>query len=387
MAAVVVGCGDEPTRAVDAGQAASPSADSSAGEVSAPTEGILNRAGSAVTGTPRGVFVYGGSERGQPLGGAVLIDPSSGEQQPLPEPPFEAPLAPHSVAASVDGDVFVFGETCQRRVEVDDTTTGCEPSGLAAAIYSLGDGSWRPVAVPEELIADSAPDRPWVVQSRGVTEGGGIVLDLIHEGNRATGQAPFWVYEIASDEWAHLEDPGVVVDDACVAGDDIVVVSSTPGENAVATDVTLTMRSVSGRGAWASGPSLRDVVWSYSPQVGCGDDFAVVYDSEAQVGGVDDLRAPSFLAAVGDGEPLAWQALPDVDQVLPGVEHWTGDRFLLVGLDGAALALDPEALTWTPVAAIQPITPDVDQLVQVGGLLVALDPRSPDPVTVGEVPE
>ncbi len=346
--------------------------------------GILGRRFPAAVGTPAGLFLYGGSEGVDPLGGAALVDPVTGAEAALPEPPFEVPLAAHSVAAYSGTQVFVLGELCAATVEIDDTTSGCEPGGLAAAVYSPAEQSWRSVGIPEELVAATDRERPWVSQLRGVTDDGLIVLDLILEGDRAAGQAPFWTFDPATDEWVHLDDPGVVVDDACVAGDRLVVNSSVPGENLVATDVSLSVLSLDDDAEWEQGPALDEVIWSYAPKMGCGDDFAVVYESEAQVGEDAELRAASFLTGTDPALGSDWMPLPDLGPTLPGVDVWTGQRLAIFGFGGGAVALDRTTDEWVPLADAPSVTADLDPPVVVGDLLVTLDPASPNGLDVGD---
>lgn len=374
LAAAAVACGDDSSSEVSAGQESSP--DSTA----VGTEGILGREFQAVAWTDSGLFVYGGRDPqidgGDPLGGAALVNAESGAVEALPEPPVPAPLATRSVAASTGADVLVFGELCESVAETEDTQL-CAPGGLAGAVYSLDEGAWRPVEVPPELVEASDPRRPWIVQLLGVTDGGRIVLDLTLEGQRAVGDTPFWTFDPTNDEWTQLSDPGVTVDEACLAGGRIAVSSSLVDDNFVYSDVTLNVLTVDeGASDWTQGSPLQETRWAERPHLYCGEDFGVVYGN-ADVGPRAAFR--QHLAAGEEWLPLE----PIPDTVTPYGSASTGESLVLFGLEIRAVELAADGEGWRPLD-LPPWRESVPP-VWTGDAFVIIDPSAEDGVSIAEV--
>ncbi len=361
-----VSCGeDDPPEVQTAGQAVESS--------QASNSEILERVGQITAWTDAGLFVYGGvDETRESVGGAALINPDTGALTSLPEP-FDFPIRRVGVAAPTVSGVFLLGQLCETTV-YEEESAYCEPGGLAAGILSLSDQTWNPVDIPEELHAGSRAD--WVTQLFGVTPSGTLVLEVATAGSRQIGDAPYWTFDPVTVEWVHLPDPGVVIDDACLAGEHLVVSASEVAEDGgTHGNVTLNILRADQPGAeWSALTTLSEIAWGSYPLVSCGGTFAVVYgftlDSPADVAFSQSVEPP--------GE---WEDLSPFPDFVVDHEVWTGDQLVLFDETGAALIFDGD--TWTPLDL--PRGPIGSDPVWTGEEFVVIDPTSDTGTSVGAV--
>jgi hypothetical protein len=351
---LAAGCGD------DAEPASSPPA---TGPGPAPTGILLDRTGQHVAWTGEGLFVHGGQDAGQvDLGGTALVDPVTAGVTALPDPPFAAPIASFGVTAAVGTEVVLIGEPCARRVEVDADTDVCEPGGLEAAVYSLEEGRWRSVELPDELLAQVSPDPELTIRLLGVTSDGRVVVEAPSGGRRQPGEAPFWTYRPDGDEWQQLDPVEVAAEQACLAGDQLVVSSSRLVDDST---IELTLGVLGPDGGWATSPTLTAELWG--PALLCGNDVVLVHSSAYDQG--------TFRLAF-DG-PGGWDELPSLpfDPGSPPVAIPAGDRLVLAPRDRTtALVLDPVAFTWGRITLGRWTWPT--RPVWTGDDLVVLDHRA-----------
>lgn len=337
---------------------------------------VLSRTGQITAWTDDGMFVYGGVDQTrESVGGAALIDPRTGSATSLPEP-FDVPIRRVGVAAPIEGGVMLVGELCERTV-YEEELAYCEPGGLVGAVMSLADRTWRSMEMPDELRA--GPRSSWIVELAGVTPSGSVVLRLVTEGVRAVGDAPFWVYRPGDDEWHRLPDLGIVPDDFCLAGDQLVLVTSeSSAAGGTRSNVRLHSFSVdSPRGSWLALRPLSSVDdWGAEPMVSCGGSFAVVHGYALSAG-----EGVAYSQAVQP--PGGWAELAPMPEIVVASEVWTGQELVLFGETGGAVALIDGA--WARVDV--PPWPVGSDPVWTGEQIAVIDQASDVGVALTEVPE
>lgn len=306
------------------------------------------------------LFVYGGnpvpSERDnaltvEPLNDAALIDPTSGDVDQLPDPPFERPLRVAPAAVAVDDEVVVVGQLC-RESESDDRA--CDAGAYRGAVYSVTDDDWREIDLPNHLKMISNGQSGAV----GTTSDGRAVLLLGgRDGFGALVNREIWTYSPAEDEWEQLPAPGSLIEGVCLAGDAVVVGSGLlPQTAAVAPGVPLAQTDPA-----SVGPKLAVLaldgearVWFPTEPAGmmpagdqasitCGDDL-VLFDD-----GAESLRV--FALGVDGG----WRTpAPKPGDDVHASRLWTGEEFLFLDANAPTLGYDPESDTWRGIERSAP---------------------------------
>jgi hypothetical protein len=307
--------------------------------------------------TDDGIFAYAqvGPEDDE-VGAAVLIDPDTGEVTSLPAPPFD-PLGGTAEIAAAGDAVFLLGSQCAERISGEDSAF-CVPGDVVGAVWSGGE--WHEAEIPDEIQAYAGTVEGErgrlmpVTRLVGVTSDGRLVFDIIPESYREVGDAPYWTYSPGGDEWVRLGDPGVVAEDACLAGDRLVMATAVETSTGIA-DVSLrTLDLADPTAVWVAGPPAPGLRLGLGPDVHCGDDFAVVV-------GLEELTPETsidqgFVAqrqAVGDVRSAPWEPLPELpeDYIGHGRAQWDGQGLVVVdGRSGQGLRLAADGTAWEPVA-------------------------------------
>jgi hypothetical protein len=303
--------------------------------------GILEGRGQMVTWTDEGLFVYGGqsNDRTAPYrSGAALVDPSTAAVTALPEPPFEAPLETGSEAATSGRHVLLIGRPFARRVTIDADTDECRPGGLAAAQFSLDDGSWETVELPGTLVEQLSPDPEQGVRVLGVTSDDRVVVEPTYGQALTPGESRTWTYRAADGEWAQLPPADTTVEQSCLAGDRLVVSSSRLVDESTV-ELTVGVLDLD-TGGWTASSPLTAVLWG--PALVCAQDVALVHSNSYDLG--------TFRLSL---DPMgSWEELPDLpDDAKFAHPVVAGDQVLLANRERpeAGLVLDPTAFTWERV--------------------------------------
>jgi hypothetical protein len=335
----VTACGDDGSSStVDAGQDASTA--------------FAERAGPGVGWTGDRLFVYGGNpptdgRRARALGDAALVDLASGQIESLPAPPVEAPIAFPEVAVTSD-HVVVLGLQCAERGEEGE----CYPATYGVVDFSLAEGAWRPVDLPEELISVAEG----LHNVAGTTSDGRVVFEL-GAFDAEFGFEEFWTYAPETGEWQQLPSPGVRVESLCMADDTLVVATSTahageevftptdprpPGGGEAYTDPQLVYLPLGeGEAGWTQTPPAPVEELEAPPSIGCGDDEAAVYDDIDQGVAIHPVGS----AASPDA---AWEVAPPAPAGFSNnLQVWTGEEIVwLDPISGEAAGLDPSSRQW-----------------------------------------
>ena len=326
---------------------------------------VSARVAPALAWTGERLFVYGGtvpldpSESVPPerLNDAYLIDTETGTAEQLPDPPFEHPLGVSAAAAGSEDWVTLVGTVCAE--ERRDSYSGeCEPGDYAAAALDLAERTWRTVDLPEELAIVRNGER----DTLGTDSSGDAIFVLgPMDPLGAVDQQSYWRFSPGEATWEELPRSGVRADDECLAGDRIVVATSsaiTDGEQAAGPDAQLP----GGGGESYVEPSLHILdlssespTWSESastdvgdlvnpPSVACATDAALIHDGTG-------AQATVYQPLSADGQ---WSEI--VDRPAESNHQtivWTGSQFLFIDStppeiagDGPSLSYDPVTSTW-----------------------------------------
>lgn len=374
----LVGCGDTKER-VTVGQ----SADGAAFSVE---DFLGDRQQASVAWTGEALFVYGGVEEGlapgvaPPLGDAMLVDPATGDGEVLDPPPFEFPLEQNNALAVVDGQAVLVGNVCRTRLQ--DSIGQCEPGDLAAASYSLPSGGWQELELPTEL--EDATNG--IASLVGTTTDGRVVLDLGPQGFREVESSPYWALDPTTGVWTQVPSSGVRVEDECIAGDELVVLTgsranagtvvASPMEESYAgvlVDPELRVLDLESAGPqWEATDPARGAAY-VDWELACGGDFALLHDGIGQLARVSGLV-----------EGSGWMTVPEVPERGNYSDAiWTGDLLLLITRDGIGYGFDATSDTWEQVEA--PLSDE--KAVWTGADLVALSPATESGIAVIEVSE
>lgn len=285
-------------------------------------------AGSAKAWTGDELVVYGGDAGiGRdtcPTAAGAAYDPSNGSWRRIADAPF-APLYQVQGLATPAG-VFVTGQPCSSQRTPEDSIPGCEPGGLAAAMYDPQRDRWDEIGVTDDAFAGLPNEH--------------VVYVLGWDGDQVVLRAPdrLLAYDPAADEWHRWPAPPTrfgdglcVVDGGVVAVDvfrpDIIVDEVEDRE-----DTSPTV-SVSHAGSAWSAPISSGTGAGPSPAaspVCAGDDVLVI-----------DV---SF-----DSTTLRWTSVspapPQVGYFQGGQTAWTGDRLAIV-TQNALSTYEPSTDAW-----------------------------------------
>ena len=195
MVVLVAGCGSDGSRDAAAPQGVAPG-----GVV--PIEGFADRQAPAVAAVGDRLLVFGGQvppptgrdTKVRYLNDGVLVDPTTGAAEQLPDPPFDKPLA-HPIAQRIGGRVLVLGSECIASEPTEGNAEFCEPDTYAVATFDprrAAVGAHRPPAraagdgrVPP--VARRAAGRPSGARARVDAGAGGV--DVLAR-RRPLGEGP-----------------------------------------------------------------------------------------------------------------------------------------------------------------------------------------------------
>ncbi len=263
----------------------------------------------------------------------MLVDPTSGQADALPEAPFDRPLA-HPIATRVGDDVVVIGSECLASEPVEGNAEFCEPDTYAAARFDLREHEWEQIAVPPELRSVEGGYRG----SLGVLDDRAVLV---------LGREPpqVWTYAPAASQWAKA--PGSVVSDqACLAG--ATLVERVPTQDQTRPSTVALRLTEFATGATRGSSPLPGV--AYQPFIDgslrCRDHEIVVVDP----GGVGGASGVHGYDATTD----TWSTFPPSPVDLFGFTSlWVGDELVFLPTPGRAgqpaFALDPTTGRWRPI--------------------------------------
>jgi hypothetical protein len=269
------------------------------------------------------------------LNDGVLVDPTTGNAQRLPDAPFDKPLA-HPIAQRIGGKVLVLGTECIASEPMEGNAEFCEPDTFAAATFDPRAQEWDRVDLPAELRGTGGYRR-----SLGVLRDGRAALVL--------GSLPtpaLWTYAPDDGRWA--KGPVTLTeDDVCLAGSDAVELVLTEDATKSST-VSLQLTDVA-TGATRDAPQLPVV--TYRPFINgslrCQGSEILVVDPGG-VGGAAGVHRY-------DRTSGTWSTLPAPPVDLFGFRSlWADDELLFLPTPGRpgeqAYALAPAVGRWRPVA-------------------------------------
>jgi hypothetical protein len=340
---IAAGCGDARTRGAQSGRM-------TGGEIE-----LSPRVRPAQAWTGQRLFVFGGevSSTAIPtlLNDGALVDPATGDAEPLASSPFDPPLGyPRAIAGA--GRVLVVGYSCAIPANFDPETTNlpCDPGTYAAATYDVSKRQWHSVEIPPELtgFTRAGPDNV-TIRALGATTDGRAVLAL---GDFFSPQ--LWTVELATGEWSHLDGPPVQPVDACMSNDELFVLTTKykNGDTLLERDPTLTpvpgqvysgyegdghvlpslaILDLQGEVSWRETPADEGVnLGQSSPYLSCLDDAAMV---------VDAIFGPGNVRLYTDASATWSIPAPLGARIFSLVRIWTGTD--LVFLPSEADAGDP----------------------------------------------
>lgn len=187
-----------------------------------------------------------------------------------------------------------------------------------------------------------------VSRLQGVTSDGQVVMGIYSPGHRNPGDVPHWSFDADASRWSQLPGSGVGVEDECLAGDRLVVVTGTRvnggavvasptdgSSSGLVNDPELRLFDVRDPSAgWQATTAIDGHVYN-TPELACGGDFALLH------GGLGD---DVLVAPVSPGSTWEVAPSPPSRQVFTA-SMWTGEDLLVLSDDGAgglaAVDMDP----------------------------------------------
>jgi hypothetical protein len=333
---LVAGCGsDEP------GEQSVPKGVVRAGIV--PIDGFADRQEPAVATVGDRLFVFGGRVPPPPgrdtkvryLNDAVLVDPTSGASERLPDPPFDKPLA-HPIAQRIGEKVLVLGSECIASEPTEGNAEFCEPDTYAAATFDPRSQEWRKVDLPADLRGTGGYRR-----SLGVLRDGRAALVL------GSMPAPaVWTYEPDDGRWEKAPVP-LSDDNVCLAGSDVVervLTEDATKSSTVSLRVTNLETGAVGDASQLPGVTYRPFM---NGSLRCQGSEILVVDPGG-VGGAAGVHRYDRAAGT-------WSTLPAPPVDLFGFRSvWADDELLFLptpGSDGEqAYGLEPSVGRWRAIA-------------------------------------
>ena len=290
----------------------------------------------AVAWTGNDLLVYGGADDGpgRYSNAVALIDPASAEQAMLPEPPFDGALTAPASLLATDDTAVALGWLCS---DPEPDVESCAPGTITAARLDLTLRQWTTIDVPGPLLrAGYALDA-----GLGVTSDGRAVFAFTGIGGQR-----FWTYSLADGSWNALPSPGVPTRSACLAGDRVVTVATTPSGGR-----SLAILPLDGSGSWHITAETDDFVPSdvYDrANLSCAGETAMIHDAVGRsrlIHGLDtdtsSLDSPWRNSAPAPRDGTYSETL------------WTGSELIFLNQSadqfpagGPALAYDPAADSW-----------------------------------------
>ena len=299
--------------------------------------------GESLAWTGEGLLVFGGTppEGGSRLAeSATLVDVASGDIEALPLPPFPVGFFGAALVAVDDTVVLVAGRCDDAESEEED----CPPGTYVSATLSLEERSWTEVEIPDALASTVG-----LYDAVGATSDGHAVFRL---GTRR--DAEYWTYSVADRVWAEVPSPGVRLDDACLAGDRLVVVNATlrsledvaPGEPYDHWEaVTLHVRDLADPdGEWQATPpnrTFRVPGRGLRPEVECTSEAVLVRDD-------DERHARRILEPDSIDDPWPETADPPELEFLPATIE-AGNEIVFLGTDDGPLTAASPTRAYDPV--------------------------------------
>jgi hypothetical protein len=338
---LVAGCGTD-----ESGGTATEDGSVPAGVV--PIDGFADRQEPAVAAVGDRLFVFGGQvppttgrdARARFLNDGVLVDPTSGDAEKVPDPPFDRPLA-HPVAQRIGDDVLVIGSSCIASEPTEGNAEFCEPDTYAAATFDPRSRQWERVELPPDLRTTGGYRR-----ALGAIDNDRAVLVLGRE------QPDVWTYAPSDGRWAKAP-VSLSADNVCLAGSDAVELVLTED---VTKSSTASLR-ITDLATGAKLDSTRLPGVTYRPfingYVRCNSAEILVVDPGV-VGGAAGLHRY-------DRESGTWSTVPAPPVDLFGFRSvWADDELVFLPTPGAAgqqaYALNPATGRWRTIAD-PPINP------------------------------
>jgi hypothetical protein len=309
------------------------------------------------------LFTYVGYQTEGRSNVAGLVDPRTGSSELLPTPPFDLALQSPVASIVVGHSVLVVGGLC---AEPQPDLQECPPATYAAASLDLEDRTWATVRMPEPL-----------AQAGGRREALGVLSDGRAVFRFGPHDAPsYWTFSAPNQAWTEIPAPPDRSDDACLAGDTLVVVTAQfeQGDSIVADDPIATgdyegdfVANDADDGyvrpaLMLADLSSRDPAWHMTvretetflipagierPLVSCMEDAAMVHDG---------IRSIAVVHSTDSGDvDSAWVHPPEPPRV--GVfDHavWTGTELIFLNQSseqfesgGPSQGYAPDRNTWT----------------------------------------
>jgi hypothetical protein len=342
----------------------------------------------ATAWTDDGLFTYrlvDDGDGGPRSDAASVIDLMTGNEIPVEDPPFDFPLTVRPDLAVVGDEVFVAGVECEEFVaEEDEEHDVCVPGTRSAAVFDLAEGTWRAVELPAE-IADLEPEDYLAVN--GVLGDGRIVVQ-VSAGSIHPGGHRFWTYSPSADAWEVARDFDGGVDGVCLAGDELVLSTSTVNTDALfgeeKVDLTLHSLDLGDPSAdWVTGEPLPGVRFM-GTGLACTDTFAVAFGDEAfSPHNLNQLWPIAHRHRLDDVASGGWDEVEGLrrDVLIYGALR-VGDRIALL-VQGLTMVIGSNGRA--ELGAVPSAPPDVSP-VWTGEQLVFVDVRRDDEISTARLP-
>lgn len=325
------------------------------------TPGLRSRVEPAQAALGDQIYVYGGRSpdvalaKGGLLGDNALVDPATGDVRRLSPPPFDAPLW-DADALVVRGRILLVGRECTVGSDFDPDSElvdpDCRPGTYAAAVLDVERDAWTRLSIPESLRAVRGANA--IVRALGVTTDGRAVLGL-----GDVDRPEIWT--VAGDVWSNLPDAGIAERDGCLAGDRVVLLSTSDHGADGYAEPRVAVLDLGGPGPWRQSPAVDGVQYRASPpRVVCLGHQAMVVDRNGLSPDSTARFDLSSLQPLPVSKPSIGAAMPTWAGRSFDGSVWTGEElvFLPIPIEPGSptLSYRPSSDSWRTFSGLPAIS-------------------------------